>query len=227
MKMPYRIIQIDAVKMLSHLPDESVDLIITDPAYESMEKHRKIGTTTRLTGQWFDIFTNERFLDLLTQMYRVLKKNTHAYIFCDEETRDVLKPISIEAGFTFQKSLPWFKEMRGTGYNYPVSHEYIAFLKKGKRKLNTNNHLDVLRYKAIRNGYPTEKPVPLLDVLVTESSNVGDLVVDPFCGSGSTGESAMKNFRNFMGGDTADRAVQESEERLGEIYQNMRKFIGA
>ncbi len=57
----------DAVEWLSTLPDASVDLLITDPPYESLEKHRAVGTTTRLknskgsSNQWFSIFPNQRF----------------------------------------------------------------------------------------------------------------------------------------------------------------------
>ncbi len=62
--------QQDAVEWLSSLTDNSIDLLITDPPYESLEKHRKIGTTTRLknskssSNQWFDIFPNQRFQTL-------------------------------------------------------------------------------------------------------------------------------------------------------------------
>ncbi len=69
----------DAVEWLKSLGDDSVDLLITDPPYESLEKHRKIGTTTRLkhskssSNDWFEIFENNRFEELFTQIYRVLK----------------------------------------------------------------------------------------------------------------------------------------------------------
>ena len=73
-----QIFQKDAIEWLTALPDQSIDLMITDPPYESLEKHRSVGTTTRLkqskgsSNQWFDIFPNERFESLLTQAYRVL-----------------------------------------------------------------------------------------------------------------------------------------------------------
>ena len=67
--------QLDAVNWLRNLDDESVDLLITDPPYESLEKHRKIGTTTRLkqskssSNQWFSIFPNDRFEELFTEVF--------------------------------------------------------------------------------------------------------------------------------------------------------------
>lgn len=99
------IILMDAIEMMTHMLDESIDLIITDPAYQSLEKHRDKGTTTRLkestksSNPWFDIFYDERYPELLQQMYRAMKPKTHAYIFCDETTCDVLKPMARDAGF--------------------------------------------------------------------------------------------------------------------------------
>ena len=97
----------DAVSWLRTLPDESIDLVVTDPPYESLEKHRAVGTTTRLkhskasSNDWFEIFPNARFGELFTEVYRVLKRNTHFYLYCDPETMFVAKPLAEAAGFKF------------------------------------------------------------------------------------------------------------------------------
>ena len=89
----FELAQVDAVAWLRSLPPSSVDLLITDPAYESLEKHRAVGTTTRLkhskasSNDWFAIFPNSRFPDLFEAAYRVLKKNAHLYMFCDKSQR--------------------------------------------------------------------------------------------------------------------------------------------
>ncbi|MFA0464583.1 DNA methyltransferase, partial [Vibrio sp. 10N.261.45.F1] len=114
----------DAVEWLSSLDSESVDLLITDPPYESLEKHRKVGTTTRLkvskssSNTWFEIFPNSRFESLLVEIYRVLKKNTHFYLFCDQETMFFIKPIAEKVGFKFWKPIVWDKVCIGMGYHY-------------------------------------------------------------------------------------------------------------
>src|SRR5678815_4433588 len=72
---------LDAVEWLRTLPSASVDLVVTDPPYESLEKHRAIGTTTRLkhskasSNDWFSIFPNSRFPEFFAEAYRVLAKN--------------------------------------------------------------------------------------------------------------------------------------------------------
>ncbi|UIP27349.1 site-specific DNA-methyltransferase [Photobacterium sp. TLY01] len=212
--------QDDAVKWLSTLDSESVDLIITDPPYESLEKHRKIGTTTRLkvskssSNQWFDIFPNQRFEELLLEIYRVLKKNSHFYLFCDQETMFAIKPIAEKVGFKFWKPIIWDKVCIGMGYHYRARHEYILFFEKGKRKLNDLGMPDILTHKRVFKGYPTEKPVSLLEVLVTQSSKEGELVVDPFFGSGSTLMAADNLKRRFKGNDISSAAHEHFRQRI-------------
>jgi DNA modification methylase len=107
--------QADAVQWLRGLPAESVDLVVTDPPYESLEKHRAIGTTTRLkhskssSNDWFQIFPNARFPELFSEIYRVLKRDSHFYLFCDQETMFVAKPIAEQVGFKFWKPIIWDK----------------------------------------------------------------------------------------------------------------------
>jgi DNA modification methylase len=105
----------DAVAWLRTLPTASVDLIVTDPPYESLEKHRAVGTTTRLkqskasSNEWFAIFPNARFPELFAEAFRVLKRDAHFYLYCDPETMFVAKPLAEQAGFKFWKPLIWDK----------------------------------------------------------------------------------------------------------------------
>jgi site-specific DNA-methyltransferase (adenine-specific) len=212
--------QDDAVNWLSMLDSASVDLLITDPPYESLEKHRKIGTTTRLkvskssSNQWFEIFPNARFEELLREVYRVLKKNAHFYLFCDQETMFVIKPIAEKVGFRFWKPIIWDKVSIGMGYHYRARHEYILFFEKGKRKLNDLSIPDILTHKRVYRGYPTEKPVSLLEVLVAQSSREGELVVDPFFGSGSTLVAAKNLNRQCKGNDISSSAHEHIRQRM-------------
>lgn len=210
----------DAVEWLSSLDSESVDLLITDPPYESLEKHRKVGTTTRLkvskssSNTWFEIFPNSRFESLLVEIYRVLKKNTHFYLFCDQETMFFIKPIAEEVGFKFWKPIVWDKVCIGMGYHYRSRHEYILFFEKGKRKINDLSIPDILEHKRVFRGYPTEKPVPLLEVLINQSSQQNELVVDPFFGSGSTLLAALNLKRKYLGCDISSYAHDLFLERI-------------
>jgi site-specific DNA-methyltransferase (adenine-specific) len=211
---------LDAVDWLRQLPAESIDLAITDPAYESLEKHRAIGTTTRLThsksssNDWFRVFPNARFGELFDEVFRVLRRNTHFYLFCDAETMFVAKPEAERAGFKFWKPLVWDKRTIGMGYHYRARYELILFFEKGKRRLNDLGVADIISVPRIHRGYPAEKPAAVSEILVSQSSGPGEIVIDPFMGSGSVGVAAARLGRRFLGTDLNPGAVRIASDRL-------------
>jgi len=226
----------DAIDLMRSLPDESIDLIVTDTAYESLEKHRAKGTTTRLkvsagsSNEWFPIFGNERFAEFFAESFRVLKKDAHLYFYCDPETAFIAKPEGEKAGFKFWKPIVWAKTKQGTapdaddlvvehqaigmGYHLRASYEFILFFEKGKRKISDLGVRDLLPFPTVRNKYPTQKPVELNRVFIRLSSEPGETVLDPFMGSGSTGIAAVRNGRHFIGGDIKHAAVADVEKVL-------------
>lgn len=214
------LVQLDAVEWLRSLPKESIDLILTDPPYESLEKHRAIGTTTRLkhskasSNDWFAIFENARFPELFRECFRVLRPNRHFYLFCDAETMFVAKPMAEAAGFRFWKPLVWDKKRIGMGYHYRSRYEFILFFEKGKRKLNDLGIADVLEAPRIVNGYPTEKPTSICEIVIAQSTTPGELVADPFFGSGSTLVAAARLGRRFCGSDTCAEALSVTIARI-------------
>lgn len=218
---------LDAITWLKAIESNSVDLVITDPPYESLEKHRNIGTTTRLknskssSNQWFEIFPNNRFEELISEIYRIMKKNSHFYLFCDQETMFVIKPIAEKKGFKFWKPIVWDKVSIGMGYHYRARYEFILFFEKGKRKLNNLSIPDVLVEKRIWKGYPTEKPVNLAKILIEQSSNENDVIIDPFCGSGFVGQASELLNRNFRGNDLNIEAVELTKSRIIAIKQTL------
>lgn len=218
----YALTQHDAVAFLRSLPDKSLDLLNFDLPYESLEKHRAVGSTTRLThskkssNDWFKVFKNERFTELFTECYRVLAANRHAFCWCDDETSDFMKLAAQAAGFKVWKRLVWNKVHYGMGYHYRAQYEFILFLEKGKRRLNNLGIGDVLTSKRIKNkdAYPAEKPVDINETLILNSTQPGEIVCDPFCGSGSSGVAALNQGRRFLGNDTSEKAVELSRKRL-------------
>lgn len=213
----------DALDWLRTVETESVDLVITDPPYESLEKHRSQGTTTRLkhskasSNDWFQVFPNHRFKELFEELFRVLRPNRHLYLFCDQETMFVAKPAGESAGFRFWKPLVWDKMRMGMGYHYRARYEFILFFEKGKRKLNDLGVPDVIEAQRVYRGYPTEKPVQVSELLVRQSTIPGELVADPFVGAGSTGVAAITQNRDFLGNDIHQAAIEMTTDRLRSV----------
>jgi len=219
----FEVSMLDAVEWLKTIPAGSIDLVVTDPAYESLEKHRAVGTTTRLkhskssSNDWFGIFPNARFSDLFTEIFRVLRPSSHFYLFCDAETMFVAKPEAERAGFRFWKPLVWDKRTIGMGYHYRARYEFILFFEKGKRRLNDLGVADVISVPRVHRGYPAEKPSAVSEVLIAQSTLPGHIVIDPFMGSGSVGVAAAKLNRRFAGTDVNPEAVRLTAQRLGEF----------
>jgi site-specific DNA-methyltransferase (adenine-specific) len=216
-----RVVVSDAFELLATLPDDSVDLVVTDPPYESLQLHRSRGTTTRLTTNWFTTVPNARLPELFTAVYRVLRRDRHFYLFCDEVTADVIKQQQgiggerlpngarrCESGFVYWKEVLWAKTTLdggrirgGTGYHYRAASERILFFEKGKRPLADLGIPDVLLAARSTVPGPAVKPNAVVRTLLLQSSSDDELVVDPFCGTGVVGVEARAHGRRFLLGD--------------------------
>jgi site-specific DNA-methyltransferase (adenine-specific) len=204
----------DAIDYLLSLPAESAALCCTDPPYASLEKHRAVGTTTRL-DKWFEVVPNSYFPAFFAEVYRVLKRDSHLYLFCDQETMFAIKPMGEAAGFKFWKPLIFDKVSIGMGYHYRCRYEMILFFEKGKRRLADLGIADVLPFKRVTNGvWPTQKPAGLIDVLIEQSSSVGEVVLDPFCGSGVVPAEAVRLGRQALWNDLSPEAEKLTWERV-------------
>ena len=153
----------------------------------------------------------------------MLKKNTHFYLFCDAETMFVAKPIAEQVGFKFWKPIVWDKKKIGMGYHYRARYEFVLFFEKGKRKLNDLGVPDIIEAPRIYRGYPTEKPPEVSEVLITQSTVPGELVADPFMGSGSVGVAAVRSGRNFIGNDLCAEAVEITQRASGGSGRSRRR----
>jgi site-specific DNA-methyltransferase (adenine-specific) len=129
----------------------------------------------------------------------------------------VAKPEAEKAGFRFWKPLVWDKRTIGMGYHYRALYEFILFFEKGKRRLNDLGVADIISAPRIHRGYPAEKPVKVSEVLVNQSSRPGEVVADPFMGSGSVGVAALRSGRRFIGTDLNPDAVRWSAQRLRQF----------
>lgn len=231
MKPSFQLEQADALSRYVSMDDNSVDVIFSDPPYSSLEKHRKVGTTTRLkvsegsSNQWFPVIENEVLLQHVKEWQRILKPGRHLYMMCDPETACDVVPAIKQLGWKYGNILVWKKSWIGLGYHYRRSYENILFFTKKesgshkKRKLRNLGMADVLdkpEYRALRGPdyYPTEKPVSLIVDVLHQSTEPGELVLDPFCGSGSTGEAALTLGCRFVGFDVQADAIQRSTTRL-------------
>ncbi len=235
-EQPWAVVQGDAVEMMRLLPDRSIDLILTDHAYESLEKHREIGTTTRLKksegsdNAWFPPFPDARLPEFMAECFRVLKDDRHFYMILDFTTTYLAKGLGEAAGFRYCNTIVWDKGATGMGWRWRERVQPILMWEKGSRQMRFrgwDNLIDAKRLMNPRtkreNGappepptyYPTQKPEGLNERLIQNSTDVGaQVVLDPFCGSSSCGKAAVRNGRRYIGIDLMDDAIMASMDAL-------------
>lgn len=214
----------DAIQFLKSLPDNSVDLILTDPAYSGMNQMLKLGSGKIIGeyknkgengGKWFDEFhdTEENYADFLSECHRVLKNNRHVYIMFDSYSLLTLSPI-VRKFFDVKNLICWDKVNIGLGHYFRRKHEFIMFASKGKRKLNSKSIPDVWRIKRVtRAQYPTQKPTEVFEMMIKGSADKGYVVCDPFLGSGSSMIASLKNGCIFLGADISEKSLKGSKQR--------------
>lgn len=194
------VVEGDAWKEVQKIPSGIVDALVTDPPYDWLDPVNKIHTTTRLRMRW-DFERREIDKDLGLELHRVLRKGAHAFFFAPAESATTRPKIDrfirlLEScGFVFNKKWIWDKQILGMGYNGRARHELILFLSKGRRRKPCDLSVpDVLSCRPIDSRlrkHPCEKPRSLVESIVKFATKAGELVLDCFAGSCSTGLAAL------------------------------------
>jgi site-specific DNA-methyltransferase (adenine-specific) len=196
------LIQGDCLEVLKQLPDKSIDLILTDPPYNIDFKPQR-GTFGKILNDSMQWDKFEEFMQpIMNELYRVLKDDSIAFFFTGFSSSSAFYKYAIQAGFTVKHKLIWVKNNFGIGYYVRPQHEEIWFCFKGKPPLPKKAISSVIlanKVNGIDLEHSCQKPVPLLEHLLKPFSKEGDLILDPFMGSGTTGEASLKNQRRFIG----------------------------
>jgi site-specific DNA-methyltransferase (adenine-specific) len=209
-----RIYEGDALDLLPQVPDGSVDLIITDPPFAIDFKAQRLNYNRKganvlegyreIPEAEYGAFTRQ----WMTEAARVLAPDGSMYVFSGwNRLRDILEGLDA-AGLTTVNHLIW-KYQFGvfTKKKYVTSHYHILFVVKDPKRY-TFNKLDHYpedvwtiqrEYWKGKMKTPTKLPREIVRKILLYSSNPGDLVLDPFLGSGTVAVVAMQEGRHFLG----------------------------
>ena len=207
-----KIINENAIECMKALGNESIDLIVTDPPYKVTPKGcagnsgGMMITKETMKGKIFK-HNDIKPIDYIPEFYRLLKDGSHCYIMTNHVNLQEMLNVATECGFHFIKSLVWNKGNKIMGRFYMSQFEYILFFRKGKgKKINKCGTADILNVpnkktkdENGKNLHDTEKPVELMKILVENSSQVGELVLDPFVGVGATAIACKELDRQYIG----------------------------
>lgn len=201
----------DSAELVHQLPDK-VDCIITDPPYgvdfrsRSAVRPEGKGFATKIEGDKDLDAAIALFKEVITPVIERMPEGD-MYVFTRwdivgewiQAVRD-LSPL----GINYKMMLIWDKGVPGMGdveANWGCGHELILYCKKGRRPIpyRRSGIITVEKLGPKQHIHPTEKPVGLIERLMEMSTDPGDLVVDPFSGSGSTAVAAQRLGRSAIG----------------------------
>jgi len=209
----------DCLELMAEIPNKAVDLVLTDPPYflpvqhyvgtrESGFSKRTLGDTSILSG-YFRTFFKE--------LSRITTTAGTWYVFCDGQSY----PIFYQEMFPYVKyvrPLIWDKEISYNGYTWRHQHELIAWGEGEESQRIPTGDGDILKCRGVlqvNRKHPAEKPLNLIGKILQKHTT--DLILDPFCGSGTTCVAAKMLGRRYIGIDISQNYVDIARERLEAV----------
>jgi len=232
----------DCIVAMKRLVNDTTNLILTDPPY-NLGNFMK-GRDTNLkkmrdnffgAAGWDDLSVEdwEKSMDgFFEEAARVLKKGGAMVVFMSIIKVETLIRIAERHKLYYKTTGIWHKTNpmpRNMNLHFVNSTEAWVYFTYGKRTGTFNNDGKVLHdfveTGVAANGerkhgkHPTQKPVALMEFFIKVLSNEGDMILDPFMGSGSTGVAAKKNNRNFTGVELSKNYFQMATRRIHEVQK--------
>jgi len=214
----------DCVEGMKQIPNEYIDLIVTDPPYMTNYKSNRRVKNEKFDHIQNDKNSNELISEFLAEAHRVLKNNTAIYMFCSWHHIDFFKQ-EFEKYFTLKNLIVWNKNNHGSGDlkgAYAPKHELILYGHKGRSLLREKRIPDVIdcaKIPSLKLTHPTEKPIDLLDIFIRNSSDKGDIILDGFAGTGATCISATNNERKYIGFELDTNYYEIAQNRIAEALK--------
>ena len=208
----------DCLEVMDKLISEGVkvDAIITDPPYGIDLTPQRAGGKFKNTK-----VINDRNIEIISLFLEKAKELTdRIYMFVSWKQLGNIQPI-FENNFNYKNCIVWDKMWFGMGGNWRPNHEFIMYgISKDKKDSGTipsNSKENILRYRRVspqKLKHSCEKPVKLLEEIIEQN---GELILDPFMGSGSTGVACKNTNRNFIGIELDETYYNIAKERIEQV----------
>jgi adenine-specific DNA-methyltransferase len=211
-----RILQGDCTRVLQQLPDSLVDLIVTDPPYGVRYQDRKGRTIANDDDP-------SRVLGAFSDLYRVLKPDSLCVSFYGWTQVDAFFRAWRVAGFRPVGHIVWVKDYASSAGFLRYRHEQAFLLAKGRPAVPARPLDDIQPWVYSGNSdHPTQKAVRILTPLIETFTQPGQLVLDPFAGSGSTLVAAAAAGRRYLGIELEEGYCDIAMDRLARVASSDR-----
>ena len=226
-----KIYNMDCLIGMKSLPDGCVDLILTDPPYGIGFCSPRTENHDKLENDGFEEWQKQLPL-WLSEMKRVLKPSgICCCCCCGGGKTPVTAMFTMEAikHFNLIQTLVWVKFV-GLGWKYRPAYENIVVLSKDKDSYNfydksskcSNVIKGINQDIPTSEEHPTQKPVELMRRLIKIHSKKGDIVLDPFLGSGTTAVACIELERKFIGYELSDSYCKMAEKRIKPYLEQVK-----
>ena len=209
-----QVLQGDCTQVLRQLPDECVDLIVTDPPY-GVRYQDRFGRTVANDDD------PSRVLGAFTDLYRVLRPDSLCISFYGWGLVDDFFRAWRRAGFKPVGHIVWVKEYASRARFLRYRHEQAFLLAKGRPPLPGKPLDDIQPWVYSGNtDHPTQKAVRILTPVIEAFTQRGEVVLDPFSGSGSALVAAAITGRRYLGIELEQKYCVLARERLAYLERN-------
>ncbi|WP_446741921.1 DNA methyltransferase [Silvibacterium acidisoli] len=202
----------NCIDEMHEMPANSVDFILTDPPYLVNYRDRSGRTIQNdVKADWLK--------PAMQEAYRVLKPNRVAIMFYGWTKVDEFFAAWKEAGFQPVGHIVFRKTYSSKSRFLSYRHEQAFLLAKGRPPLPKQPVADVIDMPYSGNKlHPTQKPIQPLAQLIRSFTLPGELVLDPFAGSGSSCAAALLTGRRYLGVEMDDEYYQQASERMARVH---------
>lgn len=199
------------------------DLLLTDPPYKVTSGG--FGDLEGGFSGWIkDSYDNKGSIvecdldwsDWLPAAVKSMRESAHAYIFSNDRNLPIAWRAAVEAGLSFHRLLTWDKKTALPNRWYIQNCEFVLFMRTGRAFQIKDCGTMALQsiFQRDESAHPTEKPVPLAEIYIKNSTERGMTVLDPFMGSCSFGVAAINVGRNFVGIEKDQKWFDVSRARI-------------
>lgn len=242
----FKLIYADVFKVIKKINDKSIDMIFADPPYFLSNDGITCSGGKMVSvnkGEWdktLSVKEKHKFnRKWIKECYRVLKDNGTIWISGTLHNIYSIGMALEENGFKIINNITWQKSNPPPNLackTFTHSTETIIWARKDLKKvkytfnyqvmkeLNDNKQMkdvwttSLTKPSEKRSGkHPTQKPLEILDRIILASTKENDLILDPFCGSSTTGISAVKLKRRYIGIDNDKEYIEISKKRYEQL----------
>lgn len=202
----------NASELLKEIPNNSIDLVLTDPPYNISQKS---GGLRKLDfGEW-DKQGNEIVATAVEEAVRISKGTI--IFFCSNQQFSYIYNF-LEGKNFITKCLVWLKpnpSVINCEHSYVTGQELMVYAKKRNALYNPNFKLSYFTYPfPVQRLHPTQKPIELIKELILDTTDKDNLILDPFMGSWTTARACMDLGRNFIGAELSAEYCEIGRQRL-------------